>query len=282
MNTAGSNTVAAADQVRTRIWQEEPEPGHPFVTRVARCHGYDVYGQMLGRARWIDMLYLLFRGEAPGADAARLLDALALALANPGPRDPAVHAAMAAGVGGSPAAAALMAALAVGAGRHHGARELHRALQAWQQCGRDLAAWQRHLAEPPAAEPGIWSAPPGHPDGFTPDAPSTALPVRQALQVLSALAGPGSHLAWLQHERTALEAAAGHALGLAGVAAAALADLGFDADEGEMLYLLLRLPGAAAHALEQRKLGHKNFPFFRLDVEDTGQTAAADALAEAA
>jgi len=52
------------------------------------------------------------------------------------------------------------------------------------------------------------------------------------------------------------------------VAAAALADLGFNPDQGEMLHLLLRLPGAAAHALEQRTASYKDFPFFVLDLQD--------------
>ena len=36
--------------LRTGIWQEEAEPDNPFAARIARCHGYDVYGQVLGRA----------------------------------------------------------------------------------------------------------------------------------------------------------------------------------------------------------------------------------------
>jgi citrate synthase len=69
----------------------------------------------------------------------------------------------------------------------------------------------------------------------------------------------------------ALEAACGHPLSMAGVAAAALADLGFTAQEGEMLFLLLRLPGAAAHALEQQGFGHKRFPFYRMELEEGPQ-----------
>ena len=53
--------------------------------------------------------------ERPLPHVARALEILTIALGNPGPRDPSVHAAMSAGVGGSPAAAALMAALAAGA-----------------------------------------------------------------------------------------------------------------------------------------------------------------------
>ena len=54
----------STETIHTRIWLEEPEAENPFATRAAYCHGYDVYGEMLGRARWVDMLFLLFRGES--------------------------------------------------------------------------------------------------------------------------------------------------------------------------------------------------------------------------
>src|SRR6266571_4178248 len=98
------------EKIHTRIWLEEPEPDNPFAARAAYCHGYDVFGEMLGKARWVEMVYLLFRGEAPSPQNADLLEALAVALANPGPRDPSVHAAMCGGVCGSTAAASLIAA----------------------------------------------------------------------------------------------------------------------------------------------------------------------------
>jgi citrate synthase len=88
-------------------------------------------------------------------------------------------------------------------------------------------------------------------------------------QTLSCLAryGVGYRLLWLQHNLRDIEAAAGFPLALSGVAAAALADLGFTPEQGEILHLLLRLPGAAAHALEQRPLGYKKFPFGIVELE---------------
>ena len=80
--------------IHTRIWQEEAEPDNAFAALSCHCHGYDVYGDLLPHASWIDYLFLLFRGEAPTAQQAKLLEGLAIALANPGPRDAAVHAAM--------------------------------------------------------------------------------------------------------------------------------------------------------------------------------------------
>ena len=130
------------ETIHTRIWQEEAEPDNAFAAKACHCHGYDVYGEMLGQASWIEYLFLLFRGDAPTVQQAKLLEGLAIALANPGPRDASVHAAMCGGVGGSTSASCLMAALAVGAGGSGGAREVFNAMRDWQARGTDLALWQ--------------------------------------------------------------------------------------------------------------------------------------------
>jgi citrate synthase len=252
--------------IRTRIWHEEPEADNPFATRAAYCHGYDVYGEMLGCARWVEMLYLLFRGEVPSAADANLLEALAVALANPGPRDPSVHAAMCGGTCGSPAAANLMAALAVGAGSLGGAREVSLAMEDWAACGTNLAAWGERLALAPPDAAGGW-AKMEHPPGFDPHGLATAGLVQQALVRLAAIGPPGGRLAWLAANLEPVQAAAGSPLALSGVAAAGFSDLCLMPDQGEMLYLLLRLPGAAVHALEQQHLGHRQFPFFASDID---------------
>lgn len=260
--------------IHTRIWQEEPEPDNAFAAASCHCHGYDVYGDLLVHASWIEYLFLLFRGEAPSPQQARLLEGLALALANPGPRDAAVHAAMCGGVGGSTAASCLMAALAVGAGTSGGAREVRLAMEDWLARGTDLALWQAGLAASPAENPAdVWPAP-GHPPGFDPHGVRCTKPVVQTLAHLASL-DCGPSLSWLQAHRPLLESAAGLPLAMSGVVAAALLDLGFTLAQGEMLHLLLRLPGAAVHALEQMDYGHKKFPFFRIELEnDPGPTGA--------
>lgn len=247
--------------IRTRIWEELPESDNPFAAAACYCAGYDVYGELLGKASWIEYLYLLFTGERPTLEQAKLLEGLALALANPGPRDHSVRAAMNGGVGGSTYAACLMAALAVGAGQLGGAREVACAMSAWQQCGADLARWREHLsAAVPTEQASVWPAP-EHPPGFDPNGKTCATPVRQVLAYLERCA-PGGNLSWLQKQRSGLEIAAGCPLAMTGVAAAALTDLGLDPNQGEMLFLLLRLPGAAVHALEQEGYGWRRYPFF--------------------
>jgi len=256
--------IDKADVVHTRIWQEEPEPENAFATRAAFCRGYDVYGQMLGSARWIDMLLLLLRDELPPPSQRDALETLAVALANPGPRDPSVHAAMCGGVGGSAMAAALMAALAVGAGRNGGARDVRDAMEAWAQCGPEYRAWCERAA-PQRRDPLEAFPDPQHVAGFDPN--GTVLPtiVRQLLAAIDR--GTNTpRIAWLRANLDDLCARIGLPLTHSGVAAALFADLGLAPAEGELLFLLLRLPGAGAHALEQQQHGYRRFPFYQIDL----------------
>lgn len=249
------------ETIRSRLWEEMPEADNAFAAKVCYCSGYDVYGDLLGKASWIEYLFLLFSRERPTPAQAQLLEGLAVAIANPGPRDSSVHAAMSAGVGGSTHASCLMAALAVGAGQLGGAHEVARVMEIWSSCGTDLSAWCEHLRHPPEEERAdIW-LPMEHPPGFDPHGASCTTPVRQTLDYL-AQCSPGSALRWLQEHRVTLEAVVDCPLALTGVAAVALLDLGFNPAQGEMLFLLLRLPGAAVHALEQQEYGWRRFPFF--------------------
>lgn len=252
--------------IHSKIWQELPEKNNPFAAATCYCSGYDVYGDLLGKASWIEYLYLLFSGERPTAEQAVLLEGLAVALSNPGPRDHSVRAAMNAGVGGSTYASCLMAGLAVGAGQLGGAHEVAIVMSYWQQCGENLAQWQDKLHNPEQEERAdIW-LPLEHPPGFDPNGTSCPTPVRQTLAYL-AEKSPGFALPWLHTHRTTLEESVELPLSMSGVAAAAMIDLEFDPKQGEMLYLLLRLPGAAVHALEQEHYGWRRYPFFGNAVE---------------
>lgn len=258
--------IDQADVIHTRIWKEEPEANNPFATRAAYCRGYDVYGEMIGHARWVEMLVLLFRDTLPNEAALDMLEALAVAIANPGPRDPSVHAAMCGGVGGSAAAASLMAALAVGAGRNGGARDVYDAMSMWVTCETDLDAWSANRTVQASERIEIWPDR-EHPAGFDPNGIAVSTITRQLLSVLAGI-GKTARLTWLDRHREDLESIMEMPLAISGVAAAAFADLGFMPAEGEMLFLLLRLPGAAAHALEQGTQGYRRFPFYSVELEE--------------
>lgn len=249
------------ETIRSKIWREVAEPDNPFAAAQCFCSGYDVYGDLLGKATWFEYLFLLFKGERPAPWQAKLLEGLAIALANPGPRDQSVHAAMSGGVGGSTHASCLMAALAVGAGQYAGAHEVANAIGYWEACGYDIDKWRERIQNPVHDERAdIW-LPIEHPPGFDPHGASCATPVRQMLDFL-VCTSEGKALKWLSGHRDELEAAADMPLWIPGVAAAAFVDLEFSTDQAEMLFLFLRLPGAAVHALEQQHYGYKRFPFF--------------------
>ena len=65
-----------------------------------------------------------------------------------------------------------------------------------------------------------------------------------------------------------IHARIGMPLALSGVAACVFTDLHLTPDEGEMLFLMLRLPGAAAHALEQKVGGFRRFPFYPVELAE--------------
>lgn len=249
------------ETIKSSIWFEEPEADNPYAAASCYCSGYDVYGDLLGKVSWVQYLYLLFKLELPDPQHARLLETLAVALANPGIRDHSVRAAMNAGVAGSTKASALMAAVAVGAGNLGGGREVYLCLDLWHHLGSDMEKWQHAISQPSQDERiDVW-LPMEHFPGFDPNGVTCPRPVVQTLALLADI-GSYQPLIWLRDHRSELEAATGYPLSMAGVAAAAFHALGFSSEQAEMLYLLLRLPGAAAHALEQEQHGWRQYPFF--------------------
>ena len=247
--------------IHSQIWDEEPEADNPFVAAKCFCAGYDVYDELLARASWAEYLFLLFKLDRPQPWQADLLERIAVAIANPGIRSHTVRAAMCAGVGGSTAASSLMAALAVGAGKLDGARDVFLFMSGWRECGEDLEKWKDLITDPPkAVRAEVWGEI-EHPPGFDPNGVSCATPVIKTLNELTKHS-QGTGLKWLLEQRVQIEQITQLPLAMSGVIAAAFTDLEMTPEQGEMLYLLLRLPGAAAHALEQKKYGWKKYPFF--------------------
>ena len=250
-----------AEVIHTKIWQEEPEEDNPFAAAKCFCSGYDVYGDILEKATWFDYLYLLFKLERPQPWQAQLLEKIAISIANPGIRDHSIRAAMVAGVGGSNAGAALMSAIAVGSGKLGGARDVVLFMQWWFECGNDVDAWVKLIKDPPKpVRAEVWGEI-EHPPGFDPHGASCATPVRQMLEVFKSIS-KSNCLAWLQDYQQTLEQTANSPITMSAVVAAAFIDLEFSCEQAEMLFLMLRLPGAGAHAIEQNDMGWRKYPFF--------------------
>jgi citrate synthase len=230
----------------TRICQETPSPENPYVAEGARCHGYDLF-QLLDKARFSDVLFLLFRGELPTAGQADLLEKWLVASINPGPRHPATRAALNAGVGKTNAASILPIALTVLGGDHLGAAEVKRSMRFLaKHAEQDPGEIARQLLEresPPAR--GDWHVVAGFGSRFG----GIDHLARRIGERLAALAGAGRALRWAKAFATALEVQNLSWLD-PGIAAAVALDLGFNEYAAIGLFQLSRAPGLLAHGVE--------------------------------
>lgn len=255
--------MTALETIKTKICLEEAAPSHEFIAQKMYVRGYDL-AELLPNVSLSSYLFLLFFEELPTPAQKQLLDALAVLLANPGPRDPSVLAAMTAAAAGATQAASLISAIAAGAGVCGGSREIFYLDQAWRECGINAQAWVDYLPNFNWAQPGETFAKVEHILGFMPYEGVHNSWATEALEQLLKLPDAGSfmHLHFLQQQLPTFQTAFNRTISVSLIASAALRDLGCNAEQAEMLYLLLRLPGAAAHAYEQRVQGITEFPFW--------------------
>lgn len=244
-------------KLETAIWREVPNKDNDFQSEQCFCYGYDVYNDVLKNASWIDYLYLIISGTKPNSDQSSLLEKLAIVLANPGIRDLSVRAAMNAGVGKAPTASILIAALSVASGQFGGAKEISMVMDLWQ---KNIGKNTFDLTIETDEEKDIWPDT-DHVPGFDPHAEKSSAIIDACLTQLTQHK-TAKYLHWLKNSKEMLEQCSKQPLSLNGVIAAAFCDLGFTAQQSEFLFLMLRLPGAAAHAMEQEQLGWRKFPFF--------------------
>lgn len=241
----------------TRIWQEQPSAENPYLARSCRCQGYDLL-ELAGKRSFPDVLFLLFCGELPEPEQAKLLEALMILLINPGPRHPATRAAMNAGVSRANPAHILPVSLAVLGGDYLGGGEVtaamrffckHQGIQPGQMAEKLLKQ-----STPPAQ--GDWHLAPGFGSRFNGIDPMP----RDMVAMLLELPGAGAALRWGQG---LVEALLSHGIGWlhTGAAAAVFCDLGLPPRAGAGLFQFLSAPGLLAHGLEMADKPITAMPF---------------------
>lgn len=230
------------EKTATRIWSELPSDDNPYIAAKTFCHGYDLI-ELMEKRSFVDVFYLLFRGELPSKAEAQLLQSLMIALINPGPRHTATRAAMNVGVGKTDPLHILPIASAVLGGEHLGGGEIETAMRflrkRQQEAPVDVAAeMMKTFHQQGSNFPGFGE----HFGGVDLMAKDIA---RQLLKKEAA----GDALRWGNQFATALEP---HGCGwlTTGVAAAVFSDLGFHPRAGGCLFQLLGAPGLIAHGLE--------------------------------
>ena len=86
------------DRAKTSIWHEVATEDAGYVSSKASCYGYSITSLLEKGYSQTDMIFLLLQGDLPTAQQRQLLDALSVAICNPGPRHPATRSVMEAAV----------------------------------------------------------------------------------------------------------------------------------------------------------------------------------------
>jgi citrate synthase len=248
-----------AERIATRIWQEEPDPENPYLALRCRCQGYDLF-DLMRECRFLDVLLLLFTGELPTKEQARLLELLMIALINPGPRHPASRAAMNAGAGRTDPAHILPISMSVLSGSHLGAHEVEMAMRFLRRHLRRQPGQtaERLIGESQRPLKGDWHIAPGFGSRYGGIDP---IP-RHLASTLVEQPGHGPALRW---GAAFAEALVSESMGWlsTGVAAAVFLDLGCRPPAGAGLFQLLSAPGLLAHGIEMAGRPTTSLPFPR-------------------
>lgn len=258
MKTDPPVNPSISDKIITSIWKEEPRTGNPFYPEKSLCHGYDYYGELMGRVSFPETVHLMFRGELPSERELARLNLVMVAAANPGPRMWCTRAAMSAAIGKTSLANCFMAGIAGLGGAYFGAQDVEDSMALFQQAlqkQRETKATLSSLADD-------FNAADGRVPGFglffsERDGRAEQL-IKQAQQL--DLAGEHTELALkleIIFSRTKKLW-----LTLPGAVAALLSDAGYSPAAGAAVFLLAGSTGLLAHAVEQLPRNWNEYPFW--------------------
>lgn len=245
-----------AEKASTNIWFEEPSNHNPYLAKTCRLHGYDIL-QLAQRKSFVEVLYLLYTGELPSVQQAKLLEQLMIFLLNPGPRHPATRAAMTAGISKARPAHILPVGLMALGGEHLGAAEVEHSMNYLiNHVGEKPETHAaRLLGEKESPTDGDWHIIPGFGTRFGGIDPAPQSFINDLL-----LTHSGKFIQWGQSFAVAINARSMGWLST-GIAAAVLLDLGIKPREGSGLFQLFSAPGILAHGMEQTHKPVTEMPF---------------------
>ena len=216
-----------------------------------RVRGYDI-ADLMGQVTFGQAVYLLLRGEMPNEKIGRLMDAILVSSIDHGVTPPSVLAARnAASTGASLSAAVASGILAIN--KFHGgaiedcARQLARIVHECNQGEPDIHCVATALVEDTKRS--------GDRIGGFGHRVHTNDPRTARLFELAEEAGvSGKHMeAARAIERVFMEAGKPLPINVDGAIAAVLADLGFEPDVMNGIFMIARVPGLIAHAEEEMR-----------------------------
>ncbi len=243
--SVSSRNEKFVDKSATRIWKEWPSRDNPYISQRISCHGYDLF-ELVKNSSFVDVFFLLLKGEIPGEDESRLLESLMISLINPGPRHEASRAAMNAGVGKTNPVHILPIALSVLGGEHLGAGGIENAMRFFRKSHKiDVNEFSRDILKKIERQELVDGDIPGFGNVYG----GVDLVSSKTSEILLEMSGPDSSLGWGCKLAKLLEDKGVGWLST-GLASAVFSDLGFHPRAGACLYQILSAPGLAAHGLE--------------------------------
>ncbi len=236
-----------------------------------RIRGYNLV-QLIGTVPFPSVLYLLYTGELPEPNVAKLIDAVMVASIDHGPGAPSALAARTAASGGASLGAAAAAGLLT-MGKYHGAavqdameaiqqvvdlsenQDVDRAADAvvanWRKMGRRLSGFghRQHKHKDPRLE--------------------------RLFELAHAANVPGAHLQAAHAIEAALKRSTGKDLpiNIDGAMAAILCEIDFPVPLANALFMVARMTGIFAHANEEIQ---EMPPMRRIDPVDFGYAGPAE------
>ena len=228
--------------------------------------GYPV-DEMMGRLSFADAVYLLLMGELPSPAIGRMLNAVLVSSLDHGVTPPSTLAARNVATSGAPLKDCVAAGI-LAFGRHHGG-DIESCMK-FLDAGLTLVRAGHTLQQ--AADSLIddclreGQTPPGFGHRIHTRDPRAARLFQMALE----LEVEGEHVHMIRAAERAMDARKeqfGHSLpiNVDGAIAAISADLGFEYELGNAIFLISRLPGLIAHAHEERT---RQAPMRQIDPKD--------------
>ena len=228
--------------------------------------GYSL-DEMMGRVSFGEAVYLVLTGELPAADVGRLVEALLVSALDHGATPPSTLAARNVATTGAPMRAAAAAGLLAfgsplgGGGSIDGCfRFLDEGLGLVGEWVSFDDAARRHIDQMLAGG----QTPPGFGHRFHTRDPRAA----RLLQIALELELEGRYIQFIRAvervlaERQSTPDDPPLAINIDGAIAAVSGDLGLDAETANVLFMVSRLPGIVAHAIEER---HRQSPMRQID-----------------
>lgn len=211
--------------------------------------------EMMGRISFGEAVYLLLTGELPSPSIGRLLDAMLVSFIDHGATPPSTMAARNAATTGATLRDSVAAGL-LGFGRHYGG-DVERCRQiledglALARTGRTMTDAAREIADKLVAADEIPPAGFGHRYHSIDPRATRLLQIAHELEVDHHYT---PFIRALEHALSAHPALAGRPMpiNVDGAIAAVCGDIGLPPEVADGLLLISRLPGLAAHALEEQ------------------------------